>query len=191
MQPIKRFTLAIPAGYRSREAALFLAQLDNLSERMTRNLRELSKPQLAWQIAPGCNSIGMLLAHVAITEVFWIKHVMQADIHADEKIEEILGIDINGDGMPLDKEELVTIHLQKDLDHFVSLLQKARAFTTTIARTLTDTDMEKQVPVTVMDQPAIASVRWTLYHLLEHQAGHFGQMLLIKARIESSAESST
>ena len=64
-------SLSVPTGYHSQEVALFVGMLDDQLRLLTEDTRGLTVEQLAWQPAPGMNTIGMLLAHIAIVEVFW------------------------------------------------------------------------------------------------------------------------
>ena len=75
-QPI-RHTIEPHSGFRSREVGLFVAQMDDQSRRMTADTRGLTAEQLAWQSALGMNTIGMLLAHIAVVEVFWTRLVLE------------------------------------------------------------------------------------------------------------------
>jgi hypothetical protein len=70
MTTIVRKVLEMPAGFRSKEAASCFAQLDDQSARLTEDTRQLTPEAIAWQPAPGMNTIGMLLAHIAIVEAF-------------------------------------------------------------------------------------------------------------------------
>ena len=63
-----RYLLDASPGFRSREVALFVAQMDDQSHRLREDLTGIDPPELAWQPAPGTNTIGMLLAHIAIAE---------------------------------------------------------------------------------------------------------------------------
>src|SRR5436309_13482050 len=91
--------LTAPAGYRSREAALFVAQLDDQSARLLAALREATPDELEWQPAPGTNTIGMLLAHIAIAEVYWTQVGPLARESFD--CDSVLGIGADDDGMPM------------------------------------------------------------------------------------------
>ena len=71
------YAIEPPAGFRSREAALFVAQLDDQSRRLTADTLALTPAALEWQPAPGQNTMGMLLAHIAYWEVFWTRMVLE------------------------------------------------------------------------------------------------------------------
>ncbi|MEO5617154.1 MAG: DinB family protein, partial [Candidatus Eisenbacteria bacterium] len=68
MSGIVRTALVTPGGFASREVARFLWQMDEQRRRLAADTRDLSAEDLAWQIRPGMNTIGMLLAHIAFAE---------------------------------------------------------------------------------------------------------------------------
>src|SRR5205085_3177084 len=88
--------LTPPAGFESTEVGLYFAQLEDLTRRLRRDVDDATPEQLEWQPAPGTNTVGMLLAHVAIAEVYW------ADTLAERAFlcEQVLGIGADDDGMP-------------------------------------------------------------------------------------------
>src|SRR6185295_20379538 len=93
----QRSAIEIPPGYQSREVASFIAQMDDQLRLLTANTRDITPEELEWQPKPGMNTIGMLLAHNAIVEVFWTL----VSLKRDEKpmAEPILGINMDDDGM--------------------------------------------------------------------------------------------
>ena len=173
-------------GFRSREVALFIAQLDDQSRRLTADTRGLEVEALTWQAAPGMNTIGMLLAHIAIVEVFWARLVLE-DRPMPFEIHDVLGIGLDDDGMPLRHDAHPPAGLAgRELGFFDDLLARARAHTRQIGAALDDAYLEREI---VREHPnpetrearsgRVVTPRWTLYHLLEHEAGHYGQILLL------------
>jgi uncharacterized damage-inducible protein DinB len=172
--------LPIPPGYRSREAALFVAQMDDQSRRLKVRTRDLTPEELAWQSQPGMNTIGMLLAHIAIVEADWMQTGPLGRTSFDAL--GVLGINEDDDGMPLaDDAGPPQILAGRDLAFFDDLLARARDFTRLHATPLTDSDLDRRVE-RIQDDGSrdIFTVRWVLYHMLEHLAGHFGQILLLR-----------
>jgi uncharacterized damage-inducible protein DinB len=175
--------LILPApDFRSREAGSFLAQLDDLSKNLTEDTRDLTPEALAWQPAKGMNSIGMLLAHIAIVEVFWTAIVLENRAPDAVPYMDLLGIGEDDDGIPLKKDATPPAHLAgKDLAFFDDLLDRARAHLRSVARTLADAALDREVTkVRPNGQLRHLNVRWALYHMLEHYAGHSGQILLLR-----------
>jgi hypothetical protein len=181
-QPRDLSALPLPSGYRSTEVASFIAQLDDQTSRLTEDTRGLSVAELAWQPAPGMNTIGMLLAHNALVEVWWTGFVLE-DLGRDEvRFEEILGSGGDDDGMPMAEGAKPPAALAgRNLAFYDDLLARARAHLKQVAAQLTDADLTRTLQKTSLKGTMrTIEFRWTLYHMLEHFAGHYGQILLLK-----------
>jgi uncharacterized damage-inducible protein DinB len=176
-----RYAIEPGTGFRSREAALFVAQLDDQSRRMNDDTRALAPAALEWQPAPGQNSIGMLLAHTAYWEVFWTRMVLEERPMPFE-VRDVLGVDRGDIGTPLSPDGHPPAGLSgRDIAYFHDLLARARAHTLEVARSLTDTDLEREVTRHRPDgDQNVIMVRWAFYHMLEHLAAHYGQVNLMK-----------
>ena len=180
MTSATRYAIEPPAGFRSREAALFVAQLDDQSRRLIEDTRALTPAALEWQPAPGQNTIGMLLAHIAYWEVFWTRMVLEGRPMPFE-VRDVLGVDRGDIGTPLPADGRPPAGLAgKDIAHFHDLLARARAHTGEIVRDLPDADLEREVTRQRPDgSQNVIMVRWALYHMLEHLAAHYGQVNLL------------
>jgi uncharacterized damage-inducible protein DinB len=177
----RRFSIEPDPTFRSREVALFVAQLEDLSRRLYADTEGLSPAELEWQPAPGTNSIGMLLAHVAYWEVYWVRAVLEARPGAIE-VRDVLGIEHADVGQPMPTDGRPPTALAgRDLAYLRDLLARARAFTYTVARSVADAELDRAVGRARPDGTAVEfTPRWALYHALEHLAGHYGQINLLK-----------
>jgi hypothetical protein len=126
------------------------------------------------------NTIGMLLAHIAIVEVFWTLVAVKRE--QKPAIDPVLGIGTDDDGMPLPEDGKPPATLAgKDLGFYKILLQKARAFLKEATTGVSDADLEQEVTRTRPDgTQRVINVRWYFYHVLEHFSGHYGQVLLLR-----------
>ena len=179
MPTVEREVLVVPTGYASAEAASTMAQLDDQSERLIQDLAGMTPAELEWQPGPGMNTIGMLLAHNAIVEVLW----SQAAVGEPINTESILGLDArDGDGMPMEPDAAPPAHLAgKPVSYYLDLLQKARVFAKQKAMALEDSEMEIIRSRTRRNGTINEfNPRWVLYHMVEHFAGHYGQILLLR-----------
>jgi hypothetical protein len=180
MSPVTRSVIAIPAGYASQEVASFVAQLDDQLRRQKEQTRTLTPADLEWQPAPGMNTIGMLMAHQAIVEVGWTGMGIEDLQRSEIRFQEILGI---GDsGVPLAPDGAPPVALAgKDLAFFDDLLDRAREHLMRVAAPVRDSDLTiMRTRTRPNGEPREVEVRWTIYHMLEHFAGHFGQILLLQ-----------
>ena len=169
----------------SRELDLFLAQLDDQTRRLTEDTRGTTRAALEWQPAPGMNTIGMLLAHLAIVEVHWMQVGPLG--RSPSRTDETLGISVDDDGMPLAPRGRPPKGLAgRTLKFYDGLLARARRYTREIAATLTDADLDREVTRTRRDgKIQVVNLRWVFYHVLEHFAGHYGQILLLRHQIRA------
>ena len=124
------------------------------------------------------NTIGMLLAHLAVVEVWWIK-VAPAGIpwepEGKKVIQKVCGIE--DDGLPIPPDGQHVKYLRGFfLNKYLTMLTKARRSIHREMKTWYDRDLEKLYKLNTMS----FSRMWTLYHVLEHFAAHFGQILLLK-----------
>lgn len=167
-------------GYRNPEVASFLAQYDDLSGNLWKDLEGITPAELAWQPKRGMNTIGMLLAHLAIVEAFWIQRATTGE--DDPELERVLGIGVDDDGMPCPADGGPPRVLKGwTYARFRALEAKARAFAKRRTRAFTAADLERKIRADRRDGLRRSfSVRWILYHLLEHYAGHYGQILLVR-----------
>ncbi len=177
----RRHAIEAEAGFRSREVALFVAQLEDQTRRLVADTEGLSPADLEWQPAPGTNTAGMLLAHVAYWEVFWVRAVLEARPGPIE-VRDVLGIDHAATGHPFPPDgHPPAVLAGRDLAFFHDLLARARAYTYQVARSVADLELDREVERTRPDGSRVSfTPRWALYHVLEHLAGHYGQLNLLK-----------
>jgi uncharacterized damage-inducible protein DinB len=172
--------LVTPPGYRSETVARFLWQLDEQRRALLDDTRGLTPEDLEWQPAPGMNTIGMLLAHVAYAE----NHLTQVGLEgkATSDTRAAIGITEEEEGLPLAPGAPPSPALAgRDLAWFDGLLERARSYTRKVALTLTDQDLAREVRRPRPDgTQRVFNVGWVLYHMLEHEAGHHGQINLLR-----------
>jgi len=180
MTNIPRFIIQPAAGIRSPEAASFVSQIDDQNSRLVDAIRDISPEELDWQPGTGMNSIGMLLAHIAIVEVVWAQIGLLAIEDIDPK--PVIGLGQDDDGMPLPSDGRVPANLKgRVFAYHEDLLARARVYFKDAASKLSDADLDREITRVRPDgSKRTFSTRWTLYHSLEHIAGHRGQILLLR-----------
>lgn len=181
MSRVVRSMLTTPEGFASREAARFLWQMDEQRRRLTEDTRGLTPEDLDWQVRPGMNTIGMLLAHIAFAEV----NLAQVGLAAEAKghPQDVIGLTEEEEGLPLPPAGPPSAALAgKPLEYFDDLLTRARAHTHRVARTLTDADLESEIQRPPRPDGTVRQFNraWVLYHLLDHEAGHHYQINMLR-----------
>jgi len=198
MSPVTRSALVIPSGYASQEVASFIAQLEDLLKRQRDQTRRLTPADLEWQPAPGMNTIGMLMAHQAIIEAAWTRLGID-DLQLDQvRVEEILGIGIKDDGMPLPEDGAPPASLAgKELAFYDDLMTRAREYLKRVAVSVKDSDLTIIRPRTRSNgEPRELELRWMIHFMVGHFANHFGQIQLLQharqaMKADAKASSST
>jgi hypothetical protein len=149
--------------------------------RLVEKVLRREAPDLEWQPAPGRNSIGMLLAHNAIVEVWWLDVSARGIVRSPESDARILarlGIGPDDDGMPAKEGGGHPSALAGwTLERYLDLLAKARACTEECLATWRDADLDEVIHLGKRD----VTRGWIVYHLLEHFAQHAGQISLMAA----------
>jgi len=169
LEPIEEFG--------SVEASLAFGQLEDLTRRIWPLVEDADAAELAWQPAPGMNTIGMLLAHIPIAEAFWVAELTQKAFLC----EQVLGIGPDDDGMPLPDGGLPPKNLDgKTLAYYRDLMMRAREHTRMVLAPLDDADLTRPLERRSPKGTRILNGRWILFHMVEHLGGHLGQIGLLR-----------
>lgn len=180
MPEVVKTLLEVPTGYRSQIVARYLWQMDDLTRQVIQATGDMTSESLGWQLAPGVNTVGMLLAHIAVAEA----HITAIGVEGRENsdVPGVIGIGMDDDGLPLPPDGRPPEALNgRDFAFFRTLLEKARANTRRVALALTDADLPRVIERRRPDGTTrLLNVEWGLYHLVEHQAGHLGQILVLR-----------
>jgi uncharacterized damage-inducible protein DinB len=127
----------------------------------------------------------MLLAHMAVAECAWLNVIaadLPVEVEGEARIHHILGIHMNDDGLPLAADGMHPEGLAGwRLDAYLDLLARARAATHERVRLWQDAELT----ATHSTSKRVVSRHWILYHVLEHFAAHFGQILMLKHMMRS------
>jgi hypothetical protein len=178
---MQKRTLISPAGYEPRAIATrtLASQLDPLLAVLSAGVKEASVAELEWQLRPGVNTTGMLLAHLALAETYWMQMVCR-DIESPEEWDriavEVIGIRMDGDGMPLAPQGLHPATLAgRTASDYLEMLRRAREATHATLRGWGDHELEQTCRVDGRE----VSRAWILFHVVEHFAQHLGQIALL------------
>lgn len=149
----------------------YVTMLEDVRRRTLKYVAGLSAGQLSWFPNEKVESVGTQLLHVAAVETSYI----QEDIAR----------------RPMGPEWKIAFPIRfgiaqvsgKELEYFSKKLETVREETKTVLRRLTDADMSREVaPLDPGEgnEQVRYTIEWILYHLIEHEAHHKGQIALMK-----------
>ncbi|SRR5258706_2361312 len=177
MTPPTTRTLEPLTEFQSPEVSIYFAQLEDLTGRLRKDLAEATPEQLEWQLAPGMNTCGMLLAHIAVAEVFWASVIAERAFLC----EQVLGIGADDDGLPLAEGGAPPVGLAgKPLGYFTDLILRARENTRALIAPLATADLSRAIEHRRRDGIQTLNGHWILYHMVEHLGGHHAQINLLR-----------
>ncbi len=173
--------LIFPRGFdikTQKQVGRFVAEMDDQLVKLKKAVKDLTVEQLEWQQRPGMNTVGMLLAHLALVEIWWIK-LAPAEMpwlpEGKAQIQKICGFE--DDGLPLPPDGVHPSYIiGYTAEKYLLTLDKCRRVVKTELKKWRDKELGKFYKA----GKNRITCDWTLYHVLEHFAGHFGQILLLK-----------
>lgn len=168
---IERVVITPVVGY-SPIIGAYLAKMDDVRSRTLKYVEGLSPEQLAWSPNDKCESIATLLLHIAAAERSWIgEDIMRRPMDEWWKI-----------AFPI-RFNIPQIS-GKELSYFTEILANIREETKEALKTLTDDDLSREIAPLDPGEPDNAdkrfSIEWILYHMIEHEAHHKGQIAVMK-----------
>ena len=178
---MKKYQLKIKPSYNPKTQAKvgwMAAQLDEQLASLKKYVSGLTVKQLEWQLRPGMNTVGQLLAHMAVAEAWWMK-VAPKGIGWNEEGQKLITrvCGFEDDDIPLPPDG---VHPKRfkgwSADKYLAALAKTRRHTHIELKKLTDKDLDTFFKV----GKSRASYGAMIHHVLEHFCSHFGQILLLR-----------
>lgn len=136
-------------------------------------IKGLTKEQLFEPPIEGEYSIGAYLMHFAECEIYWYEQ-FSGDTVSDElkkRAYSNVWFDPGGEANPPTSPP--------EVQEYLSVLDEIRNIVMNGMDKLTDEDLETEVDFKVREGEMRFSKKWILYHLIEHEAHHRGQMFML------------
>lgn len=129
--------------------------------------KDLSEDAMVWQPHPGMHSIGGIILHIVAVEIFWFEKFV-LDVQDDPEERKLLLAD------ETDVDEWTwPIPPEKPMSWYFELHDRVRARTLESIKRWPPADTEK----TLHGNPR--TMRWVLGHVIQHEAYHGGQAVLL------------
>ncbi|MGB5693492.1 MAG: DUF664 domain-containing protein [Flavobacteriaceae bacterium] len=159
----------IPEEGYTAQIGIMVDMLEDIKDRITANINDLSQEQTDFLFDEQANSIGSMIMHLAATEAYYQVETIEGRRWTAE--EASLWSVAGGLG---DKSRAE--YKAKPIDYYLDLWEEVRKKTLEGLKTKDDNWFSTS------NEEGINN-HWVWFHVLEHQAAHMGQIDLVKARL--------
>lgn len=151
--------------------ALWLWALDDARQRTLAQLADLPPTYLDWTPPAGGNSIGTLLYHLAAIEADWLSAEVREEVPFAPKLVALFPYDVR------DGAGRLRVVAGLTLAEHLARLATTRAELSRTFRALAPADFRRIRTLPDYD----VTPEWVLHHLMQHEAGHRGEIGMIAA----------
>lgn len=170
-QSTRRSHVMAPETNCAPEIAPWLWAMEDARRRTLARLEGITQAELDWTPHAGENAIGTILYHIAAIELDWLyaEVLEQPDFPPD--VEALFPLDVrNADGR-------LTPCPNLPLADHLARLDATRTRLLATFRAMSLTEFRRIRPLTDYD----VTPEWVLHHLLQHEAEHRGEIMLVRA----------
>ena len=175
---VEKRTLEPASGF-SGELAFYLGSWEELRSRLRKTVSDLTDEELESRAFPSAHQIGNLILHIGESEAGWIWQII--------------------DGQELSEEEKKLVHwydtTERDFAEkgysakaCLERIDRINSMSRRILSKFTDADLDKFFAYERDDKRVEVTLRWVLVHLLDHEATHRGQILMLKRILREEIE---
>ena len=162
-------------GDLSPRVAFLFSMMDRIRSRLLRVIEDLTDDVIDYSPdVEGIETIGTLLLHIAGVEWSYIFEDIGEEEMDYEKWKHAFAL----------REENLPQLTKQSLQFYIDRLTEVRSEVFTRLRNLDDSNLHKLVGV----GGAEVSIEWILFHLLEHEAMHIGQISILKRLAKTSED---
>ena len=172
---VEKFGIEPAAGF-SPAIGYYVAGIEYSRSRTRSVISDLAPAEIAIRIMPEIHSIGAIALHLCEAEYYWMRSVVSERELTDEekKFAHMF------DAMENDVDRGF------DADYLLGKLDAISEKTREVLRPLTDDMLDRYFASRYGDTPKEYSLREILQRLADHDAGHRGQMSMIKRLIRGA-----
>ena len=163
LSPVQGFAIGI--GY-------YLGGMNEVREQLREAIADMSDEQIGHRAVDGAHPIGALALHIGEAEWWWIQCVV-AGHKLTEEDRRVSHWDVLDDP---DGFALKGYSAQYCLDALDAISERTR----THLALFKDDDLDRLFSYERRGKAVEVSLRWILHHLIDHEAQHKGQILMLK-----------
>jgi uncharacterized damage-inducible protein DinB len=150
----------------------YLSGMEEVRSQLVAAVKDIPDEMIGKPAFLGAHSIGGLLLHIGEAEWFWMQMVVSGHQLTDED-KKAPCWDILDDVEAVARNRYTAAFCLQEIG-------KIRNQTRDVLFTYNDKDLERIIHFERNDKPTEHNLRWILHHLIDHEAQHKGQILMLK-----------
>ncbi len=174
-----RRTLAPLEGF-SNELGFCLSAMEEVRQQLHEAVREMPAEQICCLAIPGAHSIAALVLHIGEAEWYWIQHILSG-----RELSEIRSAPC----WDVLKEPSSFAAKNYAAEFCLNEIKKIRKQTFETLAAFDDSRLDNVFQYERDGESIDLTLRWILHHLVDHEAQHKGQILMLKRLLAESPKS--
>lgn len=154
----------------------YLSGMEEVRSQVVKAVKDIPNDRIGKPAFLGAHSIGGLVLHIGEAEWFWMQMVVSGHKLTDEDRKAACW-DI------LDEVDRVASR-GYSTEFCLQEVEKIRNQTRDVLFSFNDADLERMISFERRGEISEHSLRWILHHLIDHEAQHKGQILMLKRMME-------
>lgn len=150
----------------------YLSGMEEVRSQLVATVKDIPDELIGKPAFLGAHSIGALVLHIGEAEWFWMQMVVCGHQLTDED-KKAPYWDILDDVDAVARSGFTTAFCLQEAE-------KIRNQTRDVLFSYSDKDLERIIHFERPDKPTEHNLRWILHHLIDHEAQHKGQILMLK-----------
>jgi uncharacterized damage-inducible protein DinB len=150
----------------------YLSGMEEVREQVVAAVKDIPNDVIGKPAFLGAHSIGGLVLHIGEAEWFWMQMVVSGHRLTEEDKNSAYW-DVLDDFEGVSKKGYTT-------EFCLQEVEKIRNQTRDVLFNYNDSDLDRMISFERKGQNTEHSLRWILHHLIDHEAQHKGQILMLK-----------
>jgi uncharacterized damage-inducible protein DinB len=166
-----RRTLDSVSGF-STGIGFYLSGMEEVREQLREAVAGMSPDQIGRPVVPGAHSIAALVLHIGEAEWYWMQCVVSRN-EVTDKIRNSAYWDALEDPASFSQKNY-------SAEFCLNEIKKIRQQTYETLSSFDDSQLDRVFTFDRRGETFELSLRWIMHHLIDHEAQHKGQILLLK-----------
>jgi len=168
---MSRRTLNSIPGF-ANDVGFYLDGMEEVRDQLREAIEGMSEDQISRPAIAGAHSIAALVLHIGEAEWWWIQSILSGH-EVDDKIRNSPYWDVLKDPAGFSERNY-------SAEFCLNEIEKIRQQTLATLASFNDSQLDRMFSYTRNGEKYDLNLRWILHHLIDHEAQHKGQILMLK-----------